>query len=86
MQISDELAALIQRAESAITTARLLVDENNRLRRNIERQLDHMFEIGVEFARPPVSLPANPHPPVAEDKRRAARSGYGDAAIRSGSA
>jgi hypothetical protein len=47
MQTSDELAALIRRAEDATATARRLLRENDRLRRSAKRQLDFMYELGV---------------------------------------
>jgi hypothetical protein len=50
--ISDELAALISRAESANENARRPLCENDRWRRSVQQQLDYMFEIGAEFRRP----------------------------------
>ena len=47
MQASDDLAALIRRAEGATPTARRLLQENNRLRRSAERQLAFMWELHV---------------------------------------
>ena len=69
MQISEELAALIKRAEVATATALRLLDENDRWRRSVERQLDYMFELGAEFRKPRVSLPlATPDQPAPADK------------------
>jgi hypothetical protein len=50
--ISDELAALISRAELASENARRLLCENDLWRRSVQQQLDYMFEIGAEFRRP----------------------------------
>ena len=66
MQMSEEFAALIRRAEGATATARRLLDENDRWRRSVEQQLHHMFELGAEFRRP-VSRPVLPAQPPAED-------------------
>ncbi|WP_145927918.1 hypothetical protein [Bradyrhizobium neotropicale] len=69
MQISEELAALIRRAEGATATARRLLDENYRWRCSVERQLDYMFELGAEFRRPSVSRPlAGVDQPADEDR------------------
>ena len=87
MPISKELAALIRRAESATANARRLLDENDRWRRSVEWQLDYLFELSAEFRRPVVGhLPAIPQRPPAGEAPRVARSGRGDAPIRSGSA
>jgi hypothetical protein len=57
------------RAERATATARRLLDENDRWRRHVQRQLDFMFELSAEFRRPPVSrLPVTPPRPAAGDK------------------
>ena len=69
MPISEELAALIRRADDATAAAHRLLDENNRWRRNAERQLDYLFELCAEFRspalnRPPAILPR----PAAGDK------------------
>ena len=50
--ISEELAALISRAELASENARRLLSENDRWRQSVQQQLDYMFEIGAEFRRP----------------------------------
>lgn len=51
MWISDELAALVSRAEAASATARRLLHENDRWHRSV----DYMFELGAEFTRPAIS-------------------------------
>jgi uncharacterized membrane-anchored protein len=51
MPISEELAALIERAEHATTEARRLLAENERWRRYAEWQLDAMFELSAEVRR-----------------------------------
>lgn len=61
MPRSEELAAPVRRAEQATATARRL-RENGRLRRNAERQLDRLFELGLEFGRS-----GNPPPAVRTD-------------------
>ncbi|WP_144441411.1 hypothetical protein [Bradyrhizobium sp. CCGE-LA001] len=66
MPMSEELAALIRRAEEATETARRLLDENDRWRRRVEAQLTHMFELGAEVRRP--VRPAAPNQPAAEDR------------------
>src|SRR5262249_23305794 len=87
MQISEELAALIKRADGATATARRLLDENDRWRRSVERQLDRLFELGAEFRKPSLSRPvAMPDQPAGVDRRPAVRSGCGGAPIRPGSA
>ncbi|WP_407118897.1 hypothetical protein [Bradyrhizobium sp. LMG 9283] len=58
MPISEELAALIERAEHATTEARRLLAENERWRRYAEWQLDAMFELSAEFRR---RVPPPPH-------------------------
>jgi hypothetical protein len=69
MPISEELAALISRAERAVAETRRLMDENDRWRRRAERQLDYMFELSAEFRRPPISqLQATPPRPAAGGK------------------
>ncbi|MCP3373623.1 hypothetical protein [Bradyrhizobium cajani] len=69
MQISEELAALIDRADIATATARRLLDENDRWRRTAEWQLDYLFELSAEFRKPAISrLPAIPPQPDARDK------------------
>lgn len=69
MQMSEELAALIKRAEGASATARRLLDENDRWRRSVERELDYMFELSAEFRRPAVNrLPATAKRPAVGDK------------------
>ncbi|UQR59993.1 MULTISPECIES: hypothetical protein [Bradyrhizobium] len=69
MQISEELATLIGRAERATATTRRLLAENDRWRRRVERQLDYMFELSAEFRRPAISHPpANPPRPAAGGK------------------
>ncbi|WP_136623747.1 hypothetical protein [Bradyrhizobium centrolobii] len=69
MPISEELAVLIKRAEGATATARRLLDENDRWRRSVERQLDYMYELGAEFRRPSVRRPtAMPDRPAAGDR------------------
>ena len=50
-ELSDDLAALFNRAELASADARRLLEENDRWRRSILQQLDHMFELGTEFGR-----------------------------------
>ncbi|MCP3389094.1 hypothetical protein NLM27_09940 [Bradyrhizobium sp. CCGB12] len=65
MQISEELAALISRAEVATATARRLLDENDRWRRSAEWQLDYLFELSAEFRRPVSRLRAFPPRPAA---------------------
>lgn len=62
MPRSEELAAPVRRAEQATATARRLLRENGRLRRNAERQLDRLFELGLEFGRS-----GNPPPAVRTD-------------------
>ena len=69
MPISEELAALIERAERAAANTRRLLDENDRWRRHVEWQLDYMFELSAEFRRPPTGqLQATPPRPGAEGK------------------
>ncbi|MCC8935036.1 hypothetical protein H8A99_00595 [Bradyrhizobium sp. Arg68] len=46
---SEELAILIRRAERATADAHRLIDENDRWRRRVLQQFDHMFELGAEF-------------------------------------
>jgi hypothetical protein len=48
-ELSDEGLALFSRADRATAHARLLVDENDRWRRRVLEQLDHMFELGTAF-------------------------------------
>jgi hypothetical protein len=48
-EFSEELAALIQRADIASEVARRLLDEKNRWRRSALWQLDYMFERGAEI-------------------------------------
>ena len=68
MQMSEELAVLIRRAEAATATARRLLDENDLWRRRAERQLDYLFELGADLRRPTISrVPAAPPRPAAED-------------------
>ena len=68
MPISDELAALLRRADKATAAAHRLLDENERWRRSVERQLDYMFELGAEFRRPALSRAAStlPGPPAGD--------------------
>ena len=69
MPISEELAALIERAERAAANTRRLLDENDHWRRRAERQLEYMFELSAEFRRPPIGqLQATPPRPGAEDR------------------
>ncbi|MBR0839207.1 hypothetical protein JQ607_03280 [Bradyrhizobium liaoningense] len=69
MQISEELAALIDRADVATASARRLLDENDRWRRTAEWQLDYLFELSAEFRKPTIRrLPATPPRPDARDK------------------
>ena len=69
MPISEELAALLGRAEDATAAAHQLLDENNRWRRNAERQLDYLFELCAEFRIPAISRsPTLPPRPRAGDK------------------
>ncbi|MGV7216297.1 hypothetical protein [Bradyrhizobium sp. UFLA05-112] len=69
MQFSEELAALIKRAEGATAAAHRLFDENDRWRQSVVRQFDYMFEIGAEFRRPPLSwTQAAPDRLAAEDR------------------
>lgn len=69
MQISEELAALIKRAEGATATALRLLDENDRWRQSVVRKLAYMFELGAEFRKPRVGLPlATPDRPAHEDR------------------
>ena len=69
MPISEELAALIRRAEDATTAARRLLDENRRRRSSAERQLDYLFELCAEFRSPGLNRsPAVPRQPGAGDK------------------
>jgi hypothetical protein len=49
MELSDELTALIRRAELASAQARLLITENDRWRETVQQQFDYMFELGAEF-------------------------------------
>ncbi len=87
MQILEELAVLIERADRATATARRLLDENDRWRRSVEWQLDYFFELGAEFRRSLLSRPvALPDQPAGEDRRPAVRSGYDGVPIRQGSA
>ena len=79
MPISDELAALIRRAERATANARRLLADNERWRRYAERQLDVMYELSSEFRRSAVRHPPIPPRPRAGDTRPAARSTRGAA-------
>jgi hypothetical protein len=49
IKMSDELAALLRRAELASARARDLLEENDLWRRRVLAQLDYMFELGTEF-------------------------------------
>ena len=49
MDMSEELAALIERAERATADAHRLIGENDRWRQSVLQQFDHMFELGAEF-------------------------------------
>ena len=53
MEVSDDLAALISRADAAIEQARVLTSEHHRWRRAVLQQLDYLSEIGAEFRRTP---------------------------------
>ena len=69
IQVSEELAVLIRRAEGATAAARQLIDENDRWRQSVMRQLNYMFEISAEFRKPSViRSPASPDRPAAADK------------------
>jgi hypothetical protein len=48
-EFSDELVALLGRAERAEVQARRLCDENNWWRHSVRKQLDYMYEQGREF-------------------------------------
>ncbi|WP_245323581.1 hypothetical protein [Bradyrhizobium shewense] len=68
MQISEELAALIRRAEDATATACRLVDENERWRRTAKQQLEFLFKLSAEFRRSMIGRSsASPTPPPAGD-------------------
>ena len=86
MPTSEELAALIRRAEDATANARRLLYENDRLRRYAERQLDCLFELGAEFRRPTLARPISSDRFGLEDRQCAVRSTRDGAAIPSGSA
>jgi hypothetical protein len=47
--MSENLAALIKRAELAAARARELLAENDRWRERAAQQLQHMFELGADF-------------------------------------
>ncbi len=49
--ISEELAALVRRAERAAELAQTLLLENERWRECAVRQLEYMFELGEEFRK-----------------------------------
>jgi hypothetical protein len=51
VELSDELTALIRRAEIATAQARILITENDRWRETVQQQFDYMFELGAEFRR-----------------------------------
>lgn len=51
IEVSEDLAALLKRADLAAQDARRLVSENEMLRQTIQLQLDCMLEIGAEFSR-----------------------------------
>jgi hypothetical protein len=69
MPISEELAALIRRADQATAAAQRLLAENHRWRRSAERQLDYMFELSAEFRTPVLKhVPAALPRPAAGDK------------------
>lgn len=48
-ELSDELVALLGRAERAEAQARRLCDENNWWRYSVRKQLDYMHEQGREL-------------------------------------
>lgn len=52
IELSDEGLALFNRADRATAHAGLLADENERWRRRVLEQLDHMFELGAVFRVP----------------------------------
>jgi hypothetical protein len=52
VKLSDEILALLNRADVASANARLLLDENDRWRGLVLQQLDYMFELGTEFRKP----------------------------------
>jgi hypothetical protein len=56
MEISEELDALFKRADLAALNARQLLAENERWRRMVLQQFDHMFEISAEFSRSHVGI------------------------------
>ncbi|MHC2334585.1 hypothetical protein [Bradyrhizobium sp. USDA 4454] len=49
IHVSEELAALIERAERAMADAQRLMDENDRWRQSVLQQFDHMYEVGAVF-------------------------------------
>jgi hypothetical protein len=51
VQMSEELAALVQRAERAAALAQDLLVENERWRKRALQQLEYMFELGAEFRK-----------------------------------
>jgi hypothetical protein len=50
-ELPEELLTLFNRAELASAQARRLLDENDRWRQSVLRQLDYMFEQGAEFRK-----------------------------------
>jgi hypothetical protein len=47
--VSEEQAALFERADLAGANARLLIQENDRWRRLVREQFEEMTELGAEF-------------------------------------